>query len=340
MFRPITASQALPVAGLLAALLVVPLFVSNQFVLNLFVLAMLFSIFASSWNLVTGFAGLKTFGHHAFFGIGAYTSALTALHTGLSPFLTMWLGGLMATVAGFVVGASVLRIRSVPHVAIITLAFAEITRITASNLPDLTRGELGLWGYAGFGSFDWPLVGAFTFGPADRVPHYYLILALLVFSLTVIVALMRSRLGLSLLAIRDSQTAAASLGVRTTRAKLTAFMVSAFLVGVAGAFYAHYLVVLTPLSVMGLDLMIFILAMLLVGGLGTISGPVLGAFVVVFGIESLRVVGDYRVLIYGLLIMLAVRFFPEGLAEGVRMSLSKVFPRRAGDEKPAQSRVD
>lgn len=313
MFKPLTLRARLGMAGALALMLVLPLLSADAYLMHVMVLVMIFGIFASAWNLVAGFAGLKTFGHHAFFGLGAYGSALLAIHLGWSPWLTLWLGGAIAALAGLVIGTPILRIRSVPHVAIVTLGFAEIVRICIANLSGLTRGEMGLWGIPQFEGFTLPGIGRVAFGPADKVSFYYLSLALTVLTLAVIVRLMRSRTGLAMLAMRDSENAAESLGVNLTRMKLMVFALSAFITGIAGGLYAHYLSILTPGSAVGIDLMISIIAMVLVGGISTFAGPIVGALALTVLIEALRDLENYRLLGYGLLIVLIVMFLPRGL---------------------------
>lgn len=323
MFKPFTLQARLGMAALLVAMLVLPALSSDPYVMHVLVVAMIFGIFASAWNLVTGFAGLKTFGHHAFFGLGAYGSALLAMHLGISPWVTIWLGGLIAAAAGLLIGTPILRIRSMPHVAIVTLGFAEIVRICAANLSGLTRGEMGLWGIPQFEGFTLPVVGRVTFTPADKVSFYYLALAMTVLVLVIIVRLMRSRTGLAMLAMRDGEDAAESLGVNLTRMKLMVFGLSAFIVGIAGALYAHYLSILTPASAVGVDLMISIIAMVLVGGLGTVSGPLAGALVLTVLIEAMRDLENYRLLGYGALIVAIVMFLPKGLVT----LRQRLFPR-------------
>lgn len=313
MFKPLTPQARIGILAALAAMLVLPLVSADAYLMHVMVLAMVFGIFAIAWNLVAGFAGLKTFGHHAFFGLGAYGSALLAMRLGLSPWITLWLGGLIAAAAGLVIGTPILRIRSVPHVAIVTLGFAEIVRICIANLSSLTRGEMGLWGIPQFEGFTLPGIGRVNFGPADKVAFYYLALALTVLTMVVVVRLMRSRTGLAMLAMRDSENAAESLGVNLTRMKLLVFALSAFITGIAGGFYAHYLSILTPSSAVGLDLMISIIAMVLVGGIGTFTGPLVGALALTVLIEALRDLEDLRLLGYGLLIVLIVMFLPRGL---------------------------
>lgn len=328
MFHPLTLRQKGGVALAILLLVLLPLVTHDSYLLHVLILTMIFGVFASAWNLVTGFAGLKTFGHHAFFGLGAYGSALIAMHSGLSPWITVWLGGLIAMVAGLAIGMPILRIRSMPHVAIVTLGFAEIVRITISNLQDLTRGELGLWGIPFFDGFTLPGLGKVSFSPADKVSFYYLALALLALSLAAIVGIMRSRVGLTMIAMRDAEDAAESLGVNLPRMKLLVFGVSAFIVGVAGAFYAHYITILTPTAAVGADLMILVIAMALVGGLGTFSGPLLGALILTVSVEWLRDLDDYRLLVYGALIVGVVMFLPKGLITLVPALRGAIAARR------------
>jgi branched-chain amino acid transport system permease protein len=325
MFKPYTPLAKLGMIATLVLLLALPLITRDPYVIHVMVLVMIFGIFAISWNLVTGFAGLKTFGHHAFFGLGAYGSALLSMHLGLSPWITLWLGGLIAAAAGLLIGTPILRIRSMPHVAIVTLGFAEIMRLLAANLSGLTRGEMGLWGIKQFTPFTLPFIGKVKFTPADKVSFYYLALALTVLVMVVVVRLMRSRTGLAMLAMRDGEDAAESLGVNLTRMKLMVFGLSAFIVGVAGAFYAHYLLILTPASVLGVDLMITVIAMVLVGGLGTFSGPVIGALILTLLIEAMRDLESYRMLGYGILILVVVMYLPRGLVT----LRSRLFPAKA-----------
>jgi branched-chain amino acid transport system permease protein len=313
VFQPVKSSQWLMIAAAILVMIAVPMITRNSYLLHVLILTMVFGIFASAWNLVSGFAGLKTFGHHAFFGIGAYASALISIKAGLSPWLTIWIAALIAAGAGLFIGLPILRIKSMPHVAIVTLGFAEIVRIVISNLQSITRGELGLWGIRPFEGFTLPAIGKVSFTPADKVPYYYLILLLLIASTGVIAWLMRSRTGLAIVAMREAEDAAESLGVNLTRQKLLVFAISAFLVGVAGAFYGHYVSILTPSAAVGIDLMILVIAMTLVGGLGTFSGPLIGALILTGMVEWLRDIGQYRLLVYGAMIILIVMFLPKGL---------------------------
>ena len=324
MFKPLPPAGKLAIALAVVGLAAVPLASPGPYVLHLMILSMLFALFASGWNLAAGYAGLKSFGHHAFFGIGAYTSALVSKTFGVSPWLTIWLGVVSAALFGTVVAVPVLRIRSMPHVAIVTLGFAEIVRIVIGNLREYTRGELGLWGIPQFEGFNLPFFGDIVFSPAQKVPYFYLMLVLFVAGECALALFLRSGAGLAVVAIRDAQDAAESLGVNLTRHKVAVFVLGAGLAGLCGAFYAHYILVMTPNAVISLDIMVLVLAMTLVGGLGTFFGPIVGAFVLTLVGEGLRGVGDFRMLIYGLGIVIVTLALPRGLA-----TILDALPRRA-----------
>ena len=131
-------------------LLILPVFIQDPYIMNIVILSLLFAVLACSWNLICGYTGIFTFGHQAFFGIGAYVSALLSMKVGLSPWLGLLAGGLGAAVIGLGIGLPCLRLRVAPYIAITTLAFSEIARIVCMNLVGLTRGELGLWGIPEF----------------------------------------------------------------------------------------------------------------------------------------------------------------------------------------------
>jgi branched-chain amino acid transport system permease protein len=311
-----------------ALLLAVPALTSDPYLLHIFILALLFGALASSWNLINGYAGIFTFGHQAFFGLGAYGSALLSMQFGISPWLTMWGAGVLAALLGLLVSLPVLRIRSLPHIAIVTLALAEIVRIVCANLTSITRGELGLASIPPLTSFPLPFGGEAIFDAAHKVAYYLTVLALWLLVIGSTWWILHSRFGFGLRAIRDSEIAAESLGVNLTRSKTLVFAISALLAGVLGAFYAHYVLILTPSSAIGIDIMIQILAMTLIGGIGRLFGPTIGAFILTFGLEWLREFGEYRLLIYGVLLVVIVMFLPRGIA-GMRPGVL----RRA--DKPA-----
>lgn len=314
-----TKGKAITAMGIL--LLVLPVFIQDPYIMNIVILSLLFAVLASSWNLICGYTGIFTFGHQAFFGIGAYVSALLSMKVGLSPWLGLLVGGVSAGLIGFMIGLPCLRLRAAPYIAITTLAFSEIARIICMNLVGLTRGELGLWGIPEFP--DIPLFGGLgiSFSGGERTGYYYVILVIFFATIGLIAWMMRSYIGLAFRATRDEQDAALSLGIDTTRFKLLAFMTSSFLAGVAGSFYAHYILILTPTSVFSVGLMTEIIAVTLVGGLGTFWGPVIGAFSLTVLLEYLREFGEYRFMIYGAMLVATIMFMPKGVS-------SKIFPEK------------
>jgi branched-chain amino acid transport system permease protein len=276
---------------------------------------MMYAVLTASWNLICGYTGIFTFGHQAFFGIGAYASALLAMRVGLSPWLGLLVGGGIASLLGFFIGLPCLRLRAAPYIAIMTLAFSEIVRISCMNLVGLTRGELGLWGIPNFPNVVLPAIGIVSFGGGSRIPSYYLMLTIFAITMGAVYFLVRSPAGLALRSLRDSQEAAESLGVHVTYYKLLAFVTSAFFAGIIGSFYAHYILILTPTSVFSVGTMVEIMAMALIGGLGTFLGPVMAAFGLTMGLEYLRFLGDYRFIAYGIILVVVVLFLPEGLGK-------------------------
>lgn len=290
-----------------------PLFQPGAYILHVLGAGFVWAILAMSWNLSAGYAGLKTFGHHAFLGIGAYGSAIVAMQFGISPWISIWVGALLASVFSLVVAIPVLRLRSIPQTAIMTLAFGEIVRLVLANSRGLTNGEMGLFGIPAFDALHLPGIGQVTFTPGDQLAVYYLCLAFLSVVFLCVWALVRSRFGLAVMAVRDGEVAAESLGVNLALFKVLVFAISSFLAGLGGAVYAHTTLLITPESTVGFGVMILIMAMTLIGGLGTIVGPILGAILISLMGEMLRELGEWHLLIYGMLILVVVRLAPGGV---------------------------
>jgi branched-chain amino acid transport system permease protein len=313
---PLTGPRAATIG--LTLLTLFPLIIRDSYWIHIMILALMWAALATSWNLLCGYAGIFSMGHQAFFGIGAYVSALLAMRMGVSPWLGLLLGGMAATAVSLVIAVPTLRLRVAPYVAIATLGFAEVSRIVASNLVGLTRGELGLNGIPGMSAIK---LGGFTINFYSRVPSYYLMLLLFAVMLLVVWKIVRSPFGMALKSIRESPDAAEALGVNIPRAKVLVFAISAGMAGIIGGFYAHYIQVLIPSSVLALPLMVEIIAITLIGGLGTLIGPVVGALLLTFGLEYLRFLGDYRMLLYGFILVPLIMFVPEGMVK-------RILPRR------------
>ncbi|MEO7982229.1 MAG: branched-chain amino acid ABC transporter ATP-binding protein/permease [Sporichthyaceae bacterium] len=270
--------------------------------------AVLFTTFllgvqAVSWNIISGYAGYVSLGHSAFLGVGSYTAAVIALHTGVNPLWVAPIGGVVAVVLAILIGLVVLRTSGHAFV-IITIALLLSTQIVATNWRSLTNGSDGITLELPFWDRD-----------IQNVPFYLVMLGL--FALTVVFSALirRTKLGTGLVAIREDEGKAAAIGVNTTRYKVTAYAASAFFIGIAGGVYAYFLTFLNPVGSFSILGSVTIVLSALAGGRGTLYGPVVGAFIVGIGSEMATVYGgsSSRVLIFGLALTLIVLFLPDGL---------------------------
>lgn len=297
-----------------ALLLVAPPFLPPYFLEIL--IAILFSAYLGScWNIVGGYAGQFSFGHAAFFGLGAYTSTILFLRLGLSPWIGMVAGGCLATAFGLFEGYLSFRygLRG-PYFALVTLAFAEMLRIVAVNWKAV-GSSLGLLIPTRTAA-----PGFFVFG--GKLPYYYVILALALGALWVTSRIEGSKLGYTLRAIRDNEDAAEAAGVDTLWAKLRAMGISSFLTALGGTFYAQYFAYIDPSLTFGPAISIQGLLQAIVGGAGTVLGPFLGAFVLTPMSEVTRALLRGRagadIMLYGLVLVLVISFLPQGLMGLVR----------------------
>ena len=297
----------------LVILILLPQVIQARYFMHLVVMAGIFSILTLSWNLLAGYTGLLNLGHAAFYGIGAYTSSLLAMSLGISPWIGLVAGGLVAAFFGFLLGFPALRL-SGPYLAITTIGFAEILRLVAINWVDLTRGSLGLSGIPLLTSIH---LGDLNFKFYYEKDYYYVVLAAVLLTLFCIRRLTRSEFGVSLQALRDDDLGAQSIGINTARYKIAVFTISAFFAGFAGALFAHFVRLVSP-EMMALHTTFDALTMTMIGGLGTTAGPILGAVALTFLSEWLRYLEDMfkvdiRLVVYGLLLILTILFMREGI---------------------------
>lgn len=290
----------------LAVLLLPPLLISDTFIMHLLVLAAVFAILAVGLNLVMGYSGLLSLGHHAFFGLGAYAAALAAA-AGMPLPVSVVAGAAAAMVASGLIGAVLLKLRSAFFV-IATIAFAEILRVVSLNWIEVTNGPMGIAGVT-------PLQLKLGFVELDlSSPHraYYLIAPVVAVTVLLVRYLVSSPMGVGLVAMRESEYVARSLGIDTARLALRSVVIGSTIAGVAGALYGHYLQFVSP-DVLSFSVMITLIVMVLGGGMGTLLGPVVGAVIFTLGPELLRAGDQYRLVVYGSIIVLFVRFLPNGL---------------------------
>ncbi|TCL38631.1 branched-chain amino acid transport system permease protein [Anaerospora hongkongensis] len=290
-------------AGILLVTVLLPLVITDDYVLRILIMSGIFVMLTLSLNLVTGFTGQFCLGWAAFYGIGAYTSALLTMKAGLSFWLAMPLGGLMAALFGLLLGLPTMRLKEI-YLAITTLGFGEIIRLIMLNWTDLTRGSMGLPGI--------PAPSILSYEISSNQAYYYFILVLVLITVAAIRRLIDSRTGRALIAIREDELAAKSMGIDVTAYKMLAFAVGAFFAGLAGSFYAHYTSFIDP-HTFSFTESIAILAMAVLGGLGSINGSILGAVILTVVPELLRGIAEYRLIVFGLIMMAVMLLRPQGI---------------------------
>ena len=277
---------------------------TSGYVLYVCNLAMIFAVIAVGLNLLVGYGGQVSVGHAAFFGIGAYTSALLCVDRGWSFWAALPAAALVSGLAGFLLGLPALRLRG-HYLILVTLGFGEIVRVILQNWQAFTKGPTGIGGIPPVS------VGNFAFVSEGR--FFYLALAFLVVAIAVAHRIAHSRSGRELMSVRDNEVAAELVGVDTTRVKLFAFTLSAVFAGVAGSLYAHMSGFISP-DMFTFEVSVAALVMVMLGGPGTVFGPVAGALVLTALPEMLREFKELYLFFYGIGILLLAVFLPRGLA--------------------------
>jgi branched-chain amino acid transport system permease protein len=315
--------------ALLAGLLSLPLWMSSLYVLHILIMTGIFIIAAMSLNLLLGFTGQLSLGHVAFFGIGAYTSSLVSLgfevhllpdwQVGLAAkpvWLGMLLGILLAGLCGWMIGRVSFKVRGA-YFVIVTVSFAEVVRLVALNWVELTQGPMAL---NNIPVLRLGLPGWFEFAFLRKPANYYLVLLVGVVAYLLIRRLVHSRAGRAMIALRENEALAASVGIDVTRYLVLATFVSAGIAGAAGALYAHYVRIVDP-EVFSFIYTVTMVIMVVTGGKGTLAGPIVGGLI--FGLlpETLRTFSiqpEIQWVIYGVLMILIVYFLPEGIVPALR----------------------
>ncbi len=297
-------------AGVLAVAIAFPFVFPSSFMVNFGVLALFYAFIGQSWNISGGYAGQLSFGHVAFFGVGAYAATIVQLRFGLSP----WLGLPMAALAGALVGGviAVLSFRAGlkgSYFALITLAFAEVLRIV-SNSIGITGGGLGML---------IPLkVGSENFQFAERSGFYFLILVMAAGSVALAEWLGRSRFGAQLAAIRENEDSARALGINVFAEKVKVMLLSGAIGGMGGCFFAQYFLYIDPLIAFGADKSIEMLLVSMIGGAGTVYGPLVGAVLLALVSDVTRTLTQIQglsLVLYGALLVVIIAYLPNGLID-------------------------
>jgi branched-chain amino acid transport system permease protein len=318
--------RALP-AFWLVAILTVPLWLRDQYILHILIMTGIFIIAAMSLNLLLGYTGQLSLGHVAFFGIGAYASALTTLgfdvelldgfhvlHQPWPAALGFFVGVVMAAMSGYVIGRLSFKVRGA-YFVIVSISFAEVTRLVALNWVELTQGPLALTNIPPF-TLGFPGLGSYTL--LDKTAYYYLVVAAGAAAYLVISRLVGSRIGRAMIALKENEPLASSIGIDVTRYLVLAAVVSAAVAGGAGSLYAHYLKIVDP------DIFLFIytvtmVIMVITGGKGTLAGPIVGGLIFGFLPVILRPFAAPAVqwILYGGLMIAIVFVLPQGIVPAV-----------------------
>jgi branched-chain amino acid transport system permease protein len=289
--------------------LIIPAAQGNAFIQNIFILMLIFAGIASAWNIIGGYAGQLSLGHAGFFGIGAYTVVLLSVKLSVSPWIGLIVAIIFAIIAAIIIGWPCFRLQG-PFFALATIAVGEVLRIMAVNFPNLTYGTVGISVKMQFG------LAYMLF----REKWAYAIMGIIFLGIVLytVKTIENSRLGYYLVAIRENQDAARSLGVSASRAKLTAYILSAVFTAIGGVLYAQYIIYIDPESVFSSTLSLQMVLMSVVGGLGTLWGPVLGAVLLVPLDQFIRAylagtVHGLHLVIYAIILAVVVLLIPRGL---------------------------
>ena len=307
-------ASLLPVLGLIL-LALVPLVVNDTYTRHLFILAFVYAVIASNWDLSLGYAGLFNFGHLSFFATGVYTAAIAAKTFDVNPWLAIPLGGVAAVGTALLVAAPVARLTGI-YVVLVTFGFSQLMLHLILSQSQITGGAGGMVRIPGLEIGDYRFIRDFKF------VYYYVALGLLVASTLHLLWLTRSGFGRSLLAVRDNEDFARARGISVARQRVLTLVLSAVFTGVAGGFFAIYLRVAAP-EVLGFGTLSLALSMVLIGGSASIYGPILAAFALTFATEfmaGIRGLEEARFLIVAVGMVLVLRFAPGGL-----ISLSRKF---------------
>lgn len=302
----------------LVGFILLPQLIAVKYYLHLSVLALIWVIAAQGQNLIQGYTGYVSIVQAGFMGIGAYSTALMGIHFDMPVWLTITLAPFVTAFFALLTGYPSLRVKG-HYFAIVTLAFNMVIFIVLMNFHELTQGEAGITDIPKPGAKD----GLFNW--RDRETYYYFVLIIAVLMTALAALIVRSRIGQTLVAIRQNEDLVGAVGIAAWKYKLFAFVISAMFGGLAGAIYAHYQSFINP-EIFGVAQSLDAILAVIIGGSGTIAGPVIGAFFVVFLPEYLRFADSFRLILYGLVLVLATIYMPRGIV-GVATDLMAKWGR-------------
>jgi branched-chain amino acid transport system permease protein len=312
-------------------LLFLPVFLyKDAYVIGILITCMVWGAMASVWNFTMGYAGIFTFGQFGFFVVAAYTSGMVTKYLAISPWLGILIGGLMAALVGVLIGLPCMKLRGA-YIALITFAL-HLVLAPMIKVAD----PLGTGGSTGLMSIPKLNFGAYMFSRTDLIPWYYAALVISFFVLLVVYKTIFSSIGLGFIGLRDSEEFAKTLGINEYKYKLMVFGLSAFLTGIMGGFYAHYAGIISP-RLLGLDIFLLVMLMLIIGGMGIFPGAFLGGFIILFLNEFLRPLEAYRFLIFGAIVVVAIKLMPEGILGNLDFFKNRLGKRLIGRSGEVES---
>ncbi|MGH7375458.1 MAG: branched-chain amino acid ABC transporter permease [Candidatus Rokuibacteriota bacterium] len=299
----------------LAATVTAPAWVWNPYHLHTLIMAGIFAVLALSLNLLLGYTGQLSLGHAAFFGIGAYATGLLTVKLEWSPWLGLLAAIVLPAAAGFVIGRLALKLRGA-YFVLLTISFAGCVSLVSVNWMELTNGPLGV---SGVPPVEIALPGLPALSLRAKSAYYYLVLAAVAVSYLVCLGLIRSRVGRALVALRENETLAASVGIDGTHYLVLAAVISAAMAGFGGGLYAHYTRFVSP-EVFLFTYTVTMVIMVVAGGKGTLAGPIVGAVLFTVLPEALRAFTSWQwqMLLYGVLLVAVLFFMPEGVVPALR----------------------
>ncbi len=310
----------LPWAIAAVVLALVPIWVQSPYALHIFILLFIAIALGESWNVIGGFAGQYSVGHAAWYGLGAYGAFILLQRKAIAPWFGVWVAVAVAVIIAVAVGWITFRLRG-PYFVLASIAVAEIIRLAALNWKELTNGAEGIL------AADAPplrLGGTVITDWNSKTPFFYMGLAMALFCIAVNFLVKRSKLGYYLQAIREDQDAAHSLGIPLTLSKNTALAISAACTALAGSFAAFYVGFIEPQGVFGIEVSIQMVLTCIIGGIGTVAGPVIGAVVVVLLSEALRAsLSSAHLLVYGVLVIIVILTMPDGFVGFIAQRLRR-----------------
>jgi len=306
-----------------ALIMIIPVLTPNMYIMQIVNMICIYIILGTSINVLTGFTGQLSLGQAAFFGVGAYTTALLNTRAGMQFFTCMVISVLITALFGVVLAVPALKVKG-SYLALLTMGFGEVVRIVMINWTPVTNGTAGILG------IESPVIFGFTFDTLKK--YYFLIMVFVVLGLLYQNIIIHTRTGRAFVAVREDNEAAELTGINVTGYKIRAFVLSAIYCGIAGCLYAMMIKYVSPDTFTN-NVSSVILWTAIVGGFGTVAGPVLGGIIMQVLPEALRFLGDWRLVIYGVVLLIVILRFPGGLYPYIQKLLQSFHKKQAAAEK-------